>query len=568
LDSIAGAIALTSASFHNRWIDLAIIAAPVTATRPKSSEAVDVGEALETLVHQFADPWSCLRELIQNAIDAGSGEIEVRIEHEPSADPNQPGMMVVEVVDTGGGMDRQIIDTRLTRLFSSCKDGDYTKIGRFGIGFVSVFALQPELVCVDTGRNGEFWRVLFKADRSFERIALDIPVEGTTIRIYKTASADEVEAARARARKTLEYWCKHAKVELRLDDALISQPLGLAGHCVVDHREDETRLLLAYVPEREALRGYYHGGLTLHEEHDDRLPHVAFKIDSRYLEHTLTRDNVIRDDNYAKAMAFVARMVQSKLCAELLGACEALAAARRFDPEAEFLRGRLLDWLEADRKPEVDLLNWPILPVLGGGVVSLAEVRKQIKRCWQAVAASPVTAALQADRQLVLEFPSHSLLRLLILTHAKQAPEPIARLCTATPATPIEEAHWAALREASLALLRKLGHKPGDIVLGHLAHPGSPVAEHVAITQARFGELTEIEDIGELGSGWFRSSRIVVFNADHPTVHHLLEVARGEPELAAYLLLKLFFLRSKLDPKLDSQLATLAAEARWQRSTS
>src|SRR5690606_13125699 len=101
-----------------------------------------------------------------------------------------------------------------------------------------------------------------------------------------------------------------------------------------------------------------------------------------------------------------------------------------------------------------------------------------------------------------------------------------------------------------------------------LAHPGSPVAEHVAITQARFGELTKVEDIGELSSGWFRGSRIVVFNADHPTVHHLLEVASSEPELAAYLLLKLFFLRSKLDPKLDSQLATLAAEARWQRSIS
>jgi hypothetical protein len=540
----------------------------VTSARPKSSAAIDVGEALETLVHQFADPWSCLRELIQNAIDAGSGEIEVRLEHEPGGEPGAAGMMMVEVVDTGGGMDRRIIDTRLTRLFSSCKDGDYTKIGRFGIGFVSVFALQPELVCVDTGRNGEFWRVLFKADRSFERIALDTPVEGTTIRIYKTASAAEVEAARTRARKTLEYWCKHAKVELRLDDELISQPLGLAGHCVVDHREDETRVLLAYVPERAALRGYYHGGLTLHEEHDDRLPHVAFKIDSRYLEHTLTRDNVIRDDNYAKAMAMVAKLVQTKLCAELLAACEAAAAERRFDPEAEFLRGRLLEWLEAERKPEVDLFSRPIIPVLGGGAVSLAEVRKQIKRCWQAAAASPVTAGLQADRQLVLELPSNSLLRLLILAHAKQAPASVERLCTATPATPSEAAAWAGLRAASLALLRQLCHKPADIVLGHLAHPGSAVAEHVAITQARFGELTKIEDIGELGSGWFRSGRIIVFNADHPTVHHLLEVAGSEPELAAYLLLKLFFLRSKLDPKLDSQLATLAAEARWQRSIS
>ena len=149
-----------------------------------SNDAIDIGDALETLVHQFSDPWSFLRELIQNAIDAGSPEIDVRVEHQPpqgGGDGDDPGLMLVEVVDAGDGMDRQIIDTRLTRLFSSAKDGDYTKIGRFGIGFVSVFAIDPDLVCVDTGRTGEYWRVLFRKDRSFQRIALEHPTEGTTI---------------------------------------------------------------------------------------------------------------------------------------------------------------------------------------------------------------------------------------------------------------------------------------------------------------------------------------------------------------------------------------------------
>ena len=273
---------------------------------PVSNEAIHVGEALETLVHQFADPWSFLRELIQNAIDAGSQEIDVRIDHEPDDDPAEPGMLIVEIVDTGEGMDRQIIDTRLTRLFSSSKEGDYTKIGRFGIGFVSVFAIDPELVCVDTGRNGEFWRVLFKRDRSFERIVLEQPTEGTTVRLYKRGDEADLAEARERTRTTLEYWCKHARVEIRLDGELISRPLELRGHCVIEHHEEDTQLLLAYVTQREALRGYYHGGLTLHEEHDDRLPHIAIKIDSRYLEHTLTRDNVIRDDRHRLLVVVVA----------------------------------------------------------------------------------------------------------------------------------------------------------------------------------------------------------------------------------------------------------------------
>ncbi|MBL8973739.1 MAG: ATP-binding protein, partial [Myxococcales bacterium] len=111
-----------------------------------------VAEALAGLVHQFADPMACFRELIQNAVDAGSTEIDVRFEH-------VDGRLVVHVDDYGEGMDRHIIDTKLTRLFSSSKEGDRTKIGRFGIGFVSVFALQPEVICVDTSRAGEHWRV-------------------------------------------------------------------------------------------------------------------------------------------------------------------------------------------------------------------------------------------------------------------------------------------------------------------------------------------------------------------------------------------------------------------------
>ena len=41
-------------------------------------------------------------------------------------------------------MDEQIIDNELTRLFSSSKEDDLTKIGKFGIGFTSIFAIQPE----------------------------------------------------------------------------------------------------------------------------------------------------------------------------------------------------------------------------------------------------------------------------------------------------------------------------------------------------------------------------------------------------------------------------------------
>ncbi|WP_165703742.1 ATP-binding protein [Enhygromyxa salina] len=546
-----------------------------------SNDPVDVGEALETLVHQFSDPWSFLRELIQNALDAGSPEIDVRIDHQPPEQgSNDPlGLMTVEIIDAGDGMDRHIIDTRLTRLFSSAKDGDYTKIGRFGIGFVSVFAIQPDLVCVDTGRAGEYWRVLFRKDRSFQRIVLDQPTEGTTIRIYKRATPEQADDARARARSVLEYWCKHARVEIRCDDALVSRPMQLDARCVIHHEQDGTTLMLGYVEQAAALRGYYHGGLTLHEEHDLLLPHVAFKIDSRYLEHTLTRDNVIRDDNFAKAMNIVGRLASTALVEALVTALELAASEGREDPEVAFLRKRLLGVLEGEAKPPSRVFEAKLVPALtaGGGrtAISLTQARKQIKRCWTSAQASPVTEMLIARGDTVLLVGPNSALTQVLAHVGGRSPTPVASLCTALPATSFERGCWQPLHDAALALLAQQGVKLSSIELGRLAYPGSPVANHVAITQAKLGELTEVSEIGQLSSGWFGSKRVVVLNADHPTIGHLIELAATEPEFAAYLLLKLFYLRLNDAPQdevslptRDNQLASAAAQARAQRRSS
>jgi hypothetical protein len=531
-----------------------------------ADEAITVGQALDGLVHQFAEPWSFLRELVQNAIDAGSAEIWIDIEHQTASNPADPGLMVVQVVDAGEGMNRQIIDTRLTRLFSSAKEGDFTKIGRFGIGFVSVFAIEPDLVCVDTGRAGEYWRVLFRPDRTFERITLEHPVEGTTIRIYKQATKAEVEVAREKATEVLDYWCKHARVEVSLDGRTISRPMELDAQCVVEHEEQGARVLLGIVPSREALRGYYHAGLTLHEEHDDRLPYVAFKIDSRYLEHTLTRDNVIRDENYEKAMAIVGRLVTTQLVEAVF---DELGAAR---PEDVRARDRLYRWLEPRiREGQLGraLLQRPIVPTIGGRLVSLHDCRAAAGRAWVAPRRSPVTDALEARGDLVIRGTEDAPLVELVSAHAGRRPAGAAGLCTALPSTAArEQVRWQRLRAALAHLLGRSGTRVSEIELGHLAYPDSPVADRVAITQRRFGELTPLDEVGRLSGGLLAGRRVVVLNADHRTVAHALELAEHEPELAAYLVLRLFHLRSELDPQRDGALATLAAEARWQRSTS
>ena len=102
-------------------------------------------DLLPDLIHQFSDPFAFYRELIQNSIDAGSARIEVRLRFTPGA---TRGTATAVVQDWGEGMNRQVIDDYLLTKFRSSKENDLTKIGKFGIGFLSVFAPEPGAVVV------------------------------------------------------------------------------------------------------------------------------------------------------------------------------------------------------------------------------------------------------------------------------------------------------------------------------------------------------------------------------------------------------------------------------------
>src|SRR3989338_6510013 len=105
------------------------------------------------LVNQFSDTLAFYRELIQNSIDAGSNRIDVSLEY--VLEPGGQGKAVMRVEDDGGGMDEDIIDNFLLVLFKSSKENDLTKIGKFGVGFLSVFAPKPSLGRASTSQNKE-----------------------------------------------------------------------------------------------------------------------------------------------------------------------------------------------------------------------------------------------------------------------------------------------------------------------------------------------------------------------------------------------------------------------------
>ncbi len=291
-------------------------------------------QALDNLVNQFARPLDFLRELVQNAIDAGSPRVEVELSRHPSA----AGKVVeIAVQDFGDGMDEAIIDEELTRLFASSKENDLTRIGKFGIGFTSVFAVEPEAVIVRTGRHGEAWELLFHPDRSFDKVRLDTLVRGTRVTLFKELPHDAVDAFVRECRWILSFWCEHSNTPIQLIDTVpeparassddpfaafeaptsrpetINRPLALEAPMSLASSEDGVELSIGFgsLPRY----GFYNGGLTLLNttntdvlgHYAPRLAHYAFKLKCDALEHTLTRDNVLQDEHWERAMGVLVR---------------------------------------------------------------------------------------------------------------------------------------------------------------------------------------------------------------------------------------------------------------------
>ena len=503
---------------------------------------VGVDDALSTLVQQFSDPLACLRELVQNSLDAGSRQVDIAFEHED-------GVACIHVDDYGEGMDRRIIDSRLTRLFSSAKDGDMTKIGRFGIGFVSVFALEPDAVCVDTGRGAENWRILFNADRTFTRIALDEPVDGTRVRIFKAMDAPTFEALRDRARGVLTYWCKHVDGELYFDDDPIATPLALDADVQARHVEEGTTVLVGFRADNATFAGFYNKGLTLHEraeaEAGSWLQGVAFKVSSRYLEHTLTRDNVLRDGQFERAMAIVKRLARRDLLEALF--------ARLADPDDAVAWGTLAGQLGYGQVHS----SWMDRPIFDAAPRPMS--------CREIIVASGedrLLIALARDR--LGELRGRAGDRVLFARPHQLAA--VEAMLAHTP--PSLASRWilpegvqgvGPLEAEITALLEVRGLKTAGV---RLARWGQALPDRVAITAKAPDEPIAVDHARRLEVSFFERKRWLIINADHPTVAAILPV---EPELAAYLLVKLFLLDNGLTVQVDSDLAAAATARRARR---
>jgi molecular chaperone HtpG len=308
---------------------------PTTAEPPR--DAGIVGE----VIGQFADPFAFYRELVQNAIDAGTPSVEVIVEREADGE-----VVRASVRDAGEGMTREIVEDQLLVLFRSTKENDDSKIGKFGIGFASVLAPAPNVVVVHTSRDGRRLTLHLQRDLSYELFdAGPATRTGTTVEL-EIPLATSFEAFVTASRTALVRWCRHAMVPVHfvvreagtaVEESRIDRPLAL-DHALVQLRavseDGHTTAVVGITEDAAQYAGFFDHGLTLHEDLESPIRGVAFKVQDARLGHTISRDNVRRDDAYDRAVELVRDVAKHQLPAAI---ANTLAAAADAGDRARYL---------------------------------------------------------------------------------------------------------------------------------------------------------------------------------------------------------------------------------------
>jgi len=309
--------------------------AVVDSTRGAGLLGSSAEEVLATLATQFRQRSAFVRELIQNSLDAGASHISLHLD---AIDE----YLHIRLDDDGCGMDRRIIEEHLLVLFRSTKDADHTQIGGFGVGFVSLFALDPVAVIVDTARYAKHLRVVMDAERHYTLVEVAEPFEGTSVELILELDPPAAATLAHEIYTAVHHWCRYAPAEITIEG---EGPGFSFAHEVVDHPfrvdapvwiEDESpgfRAVLGLTTLPEPLTAYYNRGLTLAETNEAIVPGVTFRVESGSLGHTLTRDRVRRDESFHRVVRRIQNLARGRLASQYLDALTQASSPTQLDHE-------------------------------------------------------------------------------------------------------------------------------------------------------------------------------------------------------------------------------------------
>lgn len=338
-----------------------------------SAFSVDVGGLLEALTEQFPDPLLCVRELVQNAADAGARRIDVDISFDAGR-----GLTRLSVRDDGRGMGAQEVEGYLEIGRSEKGPGER---GRFGIGKLSPYALGFSRMIVETCNGEELHRLEFEPDGSGRVEKLPAGPRGTVVKVFRAASREAAEQLSERAFALVKETCGSLSIPLYVNGMAVNHDVALSTPYVVRFEGEAGSGAIGV--GTEPLRTLMGGGIVLETGAPILGSELSYILDGPRLSPTLSRNAVRRDrafeDLLRQAQAQVPHLVASAAqvlrqhVERLRQQGDVVERALEADDRAalEWLRAHLL---EPETSPSRAVREAPVLETADGDLVSASAV--------------------------------------------------------------------------------------------------------------------------------------------------------------------------------------------------
>ena len=353
----------------------------VTDVAGRQRFSVDIQGLLEALTEQFPEPLLCVRELVQNAADAGAQRIEVDVSYDASRQ-----LFRIAVRDDGRGMSEPEVEGYLTIGFSEKDPG--RQRGRFGVGKLSPYALDIVRMVVETCDGQVAHRLTFNGDGSGQLARVDLRPRGTVVRVYKETSRTEAEQLTQRTFALVEERCGSIGIPLFVNGQRVNREIGLPTPYAWSFTAEGGVGVIGLCAEPiQELMG---GGIVLETGAPILGEEISYVLDSPRLAPTLSRNAVRRDqafDQLLRAAQAAMPAFTEKVAEALRDRVEALRAQggaieRSLDPAdrsaLEWLRQQLLT--PDDEGPSLAVKSAPVLETADGGLVSAKELAEVIRR--------------------------------------------------------------------------------------------------------------------------------------------------------------------------------------------
>mgnify|MGYP005625177259 CR=1 FL=1 len=271
--------------------------------------------------------------------------------------------------DYGEGMTHSDRNNFLKKIFSSSKIDDVDQIGRFGVGFLSVFAMDTERVVVESNKFGEAWEYHFLSHNlrddepslPGELYEPETPLKkGTKITLaLDNIDFEEYQKIKNEAIDAIIHDCKHVEIPISIDGIKINQSFDLPHRYKVRFGKRGTEGVIALVKSGNGKYRLENNRIRLEEkdvslDRNQKVGQFDYEVlvSSKYINYDISREFVVRDANFNNIVRLCYNQLDN-LALEVFGDLEktySLNKKRQFitGTEKEDWETTLVAWSFAD----------------------------------------------------------------------------------------------------------------------------------------------------------------------------------------------------------------------------